>query len=107
MAEIRKKVIEDTYNTSSIKKNEQKNEVIQKGKKNSKKVKRENNEKKSLFAKFMIFCNGVKSEFKKVHWTSKKDMIKYSSATIVFIIFSSLFFYIIDVLFALVQSLLS
>ncbi len=107
MAEIRKKVIEDTYNTSSIKKNEQKNEVIQKRKKNSKKVKRENNEKKSLFAKFMIFCNGVKSEFKKVHWTSKKDMIKYSSATIVFIIFSSLFFYIIDVLFALVQSLLS
>ena len=107
MAEIRKKVIEDTYNTSSIKKNEQKNEVIQKRKKNSKKVKRENNEKKSLFAKFMIFCNGVKSEFKKVHWTSKKDMIKYSSTTIVFIIFSSLFFYIIDVLFALVQSLLS
>ena len=107
MAEIRKKVIEDTYNTSSIKKNEQKNEVIQKRKKNSKKVKRENNEKKSLFAKFMIFCNGVKSEFKKVHWTSKNDMIKYSSATIVFIIFSSLFFYIIDVLFALVQSLLS
>lgn len=106
MAEVRKKVIEDTYNTSSIKKNEQKNEVIQKSNKNSKKVKRENNEKKSLFAKFMIFCHGVKSEFKKVHWTSKNDMIKYSAATIVFIIFSSLFFYIIDVLFALVKSLL-
>ena len=106
MAEVRKKVIEDTYNTSSIKKNEQKNKVIQGSKKNSKKVKRENNEKKSLFAKFMIFCHGVKSEFKKVHWTSKNDMFKYSVATITFIIFSSLFFYIIDVLFALVQSLL-
>ena len=107
MAEIRKKVIEDTYNTSSIKKKEQKKAEEKKSKKQVRKIKKNDNEKKNLFTKFMIFCHGVKSEFKKVHWTSKKDMIKYSSATIVFIIFSSLFFYIIDVLFALVQSLLS
>ena len=62
-------------------------------------------EKKSLWARFIIFCNGVKSEFKKVRWTSKKDMIKYSIATIVFIVFCSLFFYGIDTIFALVQSL--
>ena len=54
----------------------------------------------------MTFCHGVKSEFKKVHWTNKKDMVKYSIATIITIIFCSLFFYLIDVLFALVQSLI-
>lgn len=62
-------------------------------------------EKKSLWEKFMIFINGVKSETTKVRWTSKSDMIKYSIATIVFIIFCSLFFYGIDTVFALVQSL--
>ncbi len=62
-------------------------------------------EKKSLWARFRIFINGVKSETTKVRWTSKSDMIKYSIATIVFIIFCSLFFYGIDTIFALVQSL--
>lgn len=62
-------------------------------------------EKKSLWSRFRVFCNGVKSETKKVHWTNKEDMIKYSMATIFFIVFCSLFFYLIDVVFALVQSL--
>ena len=35
----------------------------------------------------MIFCHGIKSEIKKVRWTNKKDMLKYSIASIVFIIF--------------------
>lgn len=103
MAEVRKKVVEDKYNTSSIKKknNTKKKTAVSKS---TKKV--ENTaEKQSFFVKFRIFCNGVKSEFKKVHWTSKKDMIKYSIATIVFIVFCALFFYLIDILFALVQSL--
>ncbi len=64
-------------------------------------------EKKNLWEKFMTFCHGVGSEFKKVRWTSKKDMIKYSIATIVFIVFCSLFFYGIDTIFALIQSLFS
>ena len=80
MAEVRKKVVEDKYNTSGIKKKEKKKEV----KKTTKKVvkKTQKKEKKSLFVRFRIFCHGVKSEFKKVHWPSKKDMIKYSIATI-------------------------
>ncbi|MBP5678516.1 MAG: preprotein translocase subunit SecE [Bacilli bacterium] len=52
-----------------------------------------------------MFCSGVKSEFLKVHWTSKSDMLKYSIASIFFIVFCSLFFYVIYVLFALLQSL--
>ncbi len=62
-------------------------------------------EKKSLWVRFRIFCHGVKSEFKKVHWTSKNDLVKYSIATIVFVVVCSLFFYAIDIIFALIQTL--
>lgn len=62
-------------------------------------------EKKSLWVRFRIFCHGVKSEFDKVHWPDRAKMVKYSIATIVFIIFCALFFYLIDIIFALIQSL--
>lgn len=62
-------------------------------------------EKNSLWVRFRIFCHGVKTEFKKVHWTTKSDMVKYSVATIIFIIFCSLFFYGIDAIFAFFQAL--
>lgn len=62
-------------------------------------------ESTGLWGKFMNFCHGVKSEAKKVRWTSKKDMVKYSIAVIVFVVFCSLFFYSIDAVFAFVQSL--
>ena len=48
----------------------------------------------------MIFCHGVKSETQKVRWTSKEDMIKYSIATILFILFFAAFFYGFDALVA-------
>ena len=51
------------------------------------------------------FFGEVRKELSKVKWPSKKDMVKYSIATIVFIVFCALFFYLIDILFALVQSL--
>ena len=62
--------------------------------------------KQSCCVRFRIFCHGVKSETSKVHWPSKKDMVKYSIATILFIIFCSLFFYLIEIIFALIQSLI-
>lgn len=85
------------------KKNAEKKEEKKKGKQAVKKV--ETKEKRSLWVKFRIFCHGVKSEFQKVHWTSKNDMVKYSIATIIFVVFCSLFFYGIDIIFALIQSL--
>ena len=107
MAEVRKKVLEDKYNTAGIKKSKEK-EAEKKVKKNtSKKKENKQEEKKSLFVKIRIFFHGVKSEFEKVHWPSKEDMIKYSVATIVFIVFLATFFYFIDVIFALIQSLFS
>ena len=103
MAEVRKAVREDKYGTAKIKK-----ETKEKAKSEKKAVKKNNKsteEKKGLFTRFRIFCNAVKGEFEKVHWTSKKDMLKYSIATIVFIIFFSLFFYGIDIIFAFVKTL--
>ena len=106
MAEVRKKVIEDKYNTSSIKIKEKGKEAKKEPKKKTvKKVVTKVEEKPNLFVRFRLFCSGVKSEFLKVHWTSKNDMVKYSIATIVFVVFLAVFFYLIYVLFALVQSL--
>ena len=108
MAEVRKKEKVEKYNIDEIavKKNEkEKPKKIEKknSKKNNKKKVKE--EKKSLWVRFRIFCHGVKSEFTKIHWPSKKDMVRYSIASIFFIIFCALFFYLINVIFALVQTL--
>lgn len=108
MAEVRKKEKVEKYNIDemAVKKNE-KEKPKKVEKKNSKKnnKKKEKEEKKSLWVRFRIFCHGVKSEFTKIHWPSKKDMVRYSIASIFFIIFCALFFYLINVIFALVQTL--
>ena len=104
MAEVRKKVLEDKYNTSGIKKSSakvKKENMVSV----SKKSKESKENKKNFFVKFRIFSHGIKSEFQKVHWPTKENMIKYSIATIIFVIFCGLFFYAIDVIFALIQSL--
>ena len=110
MAEIRKKEKNEKYNIDEISVKKSKKEEIKKVEKNTTKVKKTNKkkvkeEKKSLWVRFRIFCHGVKSEFLKVHWPSKKDMVRYSVASIFFIIFCALFFYLINIIFALVQTL--
>lgn len=81
-------------------------ELKTKGKAKDTKAKdKKKEEKKSLWVRFRIYLHGIRTEFDKVHWTPKKDMVRYSVATIIFIIFFSLFFYLINLLFALVQSL--
>ena len=102
-----KKKTEDKYNTSKIKEKNKNNDKKNKNSNVNNKSKKDNNEKKSIFVKFRLFCSGVKSEFKRVHWPDKKDMVKDSIATIFFIIFCSLFFYAIDIIFALIQSLIN
>ena len=51
------------------------------------------------------FFSEVKKELAKVRWPNKKDMVKYSVATIIFVIFFAGFFYVIDLLMALVKTL--
>ena len=62
-------------------------------------------EKRNIFASISNFFSGVKTEFKRVKWPSRKDMVKYSIATIIFIVCCSLFFYLIDVIIAALHSL--
>lgn len=62
-------------------------------------------EKTNVFTKIANFIGGVKTEFKRVKWPSKKEMLKYSFATIIFIISCSLFFYLIDIILAALHSL--
>ena len=61
--------------------------------------------KKSLFRKLSDFFSGVKVESKKVIWTSKKNLLKYSIATILFMLFTCLFFVGTDLLIALISYL--
>lgn len=49
------------------------------------------------------FWQEVKNEMKKVKWPTKKEMIKYSITTLIFILLFAGFFYVIDVLFALLK----
>ena len=108
MAEVRKnKKIEKYDITDKLdSKDEKKKEKKEVKKDNKKDEKKDTNNKKNLWVRFRIFCHGVGSEFKKVHWPTKNDMIKYSIATIVFVVFLALFFYLIDVLFALLLDLI-
>ena len=53
--------------------------------------------KKSLIAKLKEFFTGVKEERKKVIWTSKKNLVKYSIATLLFML---LFFVATDLVIA-------
>ena len=55
--------------------------------------------------KIKKFLGEVRKEFSKVKWPSRKDMVKYSIATIVFVVFFALFFYGIMALMSLVQTL--
>ena len=109
MAEVRKKEKNAKYDIEEMKKDIKVKEVKKEKKEVSKKKndskKSDKKEKKSLWVRFRIFCHGVKSETLSVHWPSKKDMIRYSIATIFFIVFCAVFFYAIDVIFALIQSI--
>ena len=57
--------------------------------------------KRSLFKFLKDFFVDVAKESKKIMWTSKKNLIKYSIATIVFMIFICVFFIGTDMIIAL------
>ena len=76
-------------------------------KKEKKKNKKDNKKKedKKTEVKKESWWHGVKSEFKKVRWPSKKEMIKYSIATIVFILFFLAFFWLIEMIAYLIKTM--
>lgn len=102
MAKIVKSTREITDVDAEIKKLEKettKKEKKQNSKKSSKKVTKEKKNKKKKSG----FFHEVRNEVSKVKWPSKKDMVKYSIATIVFIIFFAVFFYLIELILALLK----
>ncbi len=55
--------------------------------------------------KIVKFFKGIKKEISRVRWPNKKEMIKYSIATIIFILFFALFFYGFDAIVAMLMEL--
>ena len=84
-------------------------EIVTKGKEPKKEKKKEKKETKKEEKKATVkkesWWHGVKSEFKKVRWPSRKEMVKYSIATITFILFFGLFFFAIEGIIYLISTL--
>lgn len=93
-------VEEEIKRLSSTKKNSKKEKIeVKKDKKSDKKK----NDKKEKSGIRKLLCE-VRKEMSKVKWPNKKDMGKYSLATIVFIIFFGIFFYVIEIIMALLKA---
>ena len=84
-----------TKETNEVKKKESSNDKKKKDSKKSKPAK----QKKGLFK----FFHNVSVEVSKVKWPNKKDMIKYSVATISFVLFFGIYFSIINLIVAAVK----
>lgn len=107
------KVVKDTRNVMDMDEELDKiQEVTEKGKKEKTKKeepkKKQSNKKKEKktkkHSKIGTFIKEVREEVSKIKWPSKKDMVKYSVATIIFVIFFALFFYVIDLIIALIKA---
>lgn len=61
--------------------------------------------KGEFMKKIRKFLDEVKKELKKVRWPNRKEMVKYSVATICFVIFFAVFFYLIDLAVAFIRTL--
>ena len=103
MAQKEKKRI-DEKSEELVKEMEKVSKEVDKKEKKNKKDNKKKEEKKTEVKK-ESWWHGVKSEFKKVRWPSKKEMIKYSIATIVFIIFFAVFFWIIELIAWLIKTM--
>lgn len=68
-------------------------------------IKKEKKKQENIFKRIAKYFKGVVKEIKRIRWTSGKDLIKYSVATLVFVLFFGLYFYVIDWVVLLVRSL--
>lgn len=110
------KIVKDTRETididtelENIKRGKKTKEKTKEVKKDAKKVTKKNTKKNSnkketkAKKKHFKFLGEVKSEMAKVKWPTKKEMVKYSVATIAFVVFFALFFYAIDLIIAVLK----
>lgn len=79
-----------------VKDKKTKEKAVSKNKKDTKKAVDSKQKKKvGILGRIANYFKEVKKEVSLVKWPSRKDMIKYSIATIAFVIFFALFFYLI------------
>ena len=52
------------------------------------------------------FLQGVKKEASRIHWPSRKELVKYSAICIVLIVFFGLYFFGLDALFAFLKGVI-
>lgn len=90
-----KKVTEEKVTKKEMKKKETKVE------KNNKKSEKK---KKNIFSKITGYFKGVRKEISRIRWTKGKELIKYSIAAVSIILFFCVYFYVIDMLVALLRS---
>ena len=67
--------------------------------------KEEKKSKGNIFNRIGRYFRGVAKETKRIKWTSGKDLIKYSIAAVMFVIFFGIYFYGIDWLVLLIRKL--
>lgn len=83
--------------TAKVEEKKESNEKKKNGKKNKK-------AKSSKGRKGILkFFHNVGSEVSKVKWPSKKDMVKYSVATISFVLFFGIYFSLINLIVAAIK----
>ena len=97
--------VEEELNKINTSKTKKKTEKIKSKKVESTKKKDSKKTKKTKKqSKIVTFFKEVKKEVSKVKWPSKKEMVKYSFATIAFVLFFGVFFYVIDLIIALLKA---
>ena len=74
--------------------------------KKKKKVSEKNTKKEVKKVKKESFFKGVVSEFKKIRWPNKKEMVKYSIATFCFVIFFAIYFGLIEVVMYFIETMI-
>ena len=84
------------------------NDTTKKGKhyiaeKKNTKVKKE--KKENVFKRIAKYFKGVGKEIKRIRWTDRKDLVKYSICTLMFVFFFAIYFHAIDWIVLLVRSL--
>jgi len=68
-------------------------------------VKSKKEKKENIFKRIGKYFKGVWKEIKRIRWTERKDLFKYSICTLVFVMFFGVYFYAIDWIVLLVRSL--
>ena len=86
-----------------LKEDKKKTSKVKEKKEDSKKVKSE--KKVNIFDSIGKYFRGVWKELGRIRWTNKKDLVKYSIATVIFVLFFGIYFYGIDWIALLVRSL--